>query len=289
MPDDVPYLMRGMKQIATESSGLISSSKYLNDPRIREWVATHMLRRSGPDRPSPSDTMGLAMTLREIQDSGRINDLLQLERKKSPKLDAWFTERFVSTYRIEDLAKYAAGTVGGIFYNYLTKNSFEVDLVPRFEPKNDYEYYLLRNGQTHDLEHIIGGGGFDYLGELVPYYIRLTNVFKFFAPELAGELSPLQILGSTRIMTRAILHYPQTWPTVVDTIERGIQVGKLSDEIFMNRYEDVFDLPLAQAREKLGVRGARDADTTAASNIWEEKAPPGEDYADAVRDGWRSL
>jgi ubiquinone biosynthesis protein Coq4 len=289
MADDVPYLMRGIRQIATNSSSLVSSSKYLNDPRIRDWVSTHMLRRSGTDRPSPSDPGALHMILREVQDAERINALLQLERQKSPKLDAWFSEGFVSTYGVQDLAQYAPGTVGGIFYEYLNKNAFEVDLVPRFVPKNDYEYFLLRNGQTHDLEHIIGGGGFDYLGELVPYYIRLTNIFKFFGPELAGELSTLQILGSTRIMTRAVLHYPQAWPTVVETIERGIQVGKQSDEIFMNKYEDVFHLPLAEARAALGVRGAHDVDTTAASNIWEEKAPPGEDYADGVRASWTKM
>jgi ubiquinone biosynthesis protein Coq4 len=285
---DQPYLMRGIKAVSTDSSTLVSSSKYLNDPRIRDWVSTHMLRRSGQDRPSPSDPAALVGYLMEIQDGERLNTLLQDERKKSPKLDAWFREGFVSTYNVQDLAKYKPGTVGGIFYNYLTQKGFEVDLVPRFVPKNDYQYYLLRNGQTHDLEHIIGGGGFDYLGELVPYYIRLTNVFKYFDSELAGELSVLQILGSTRIMTRAVLHYPQTWPTVVETIERGIAVGKQSDEIFMNRYEDVFDMPLHEARAALGVRGARDADTSDASNIWEEKVlNPGPEYPDGVRAGWR--
>jgi ubiquinone biosynthesis protein Coq4 len=286
---DQPYLMRGIKQVATDSSTLVSSSKYLNDPRIRDWVSTHMLRRSGQDRPSPSDPGALVGYLMEVQDGERLNALLQEERKKSPRLDAWFREGFVSTYGVQDLAKYKPGTVGGIFYTYLNEKGFEVDLVRRFVPKNDYQYYLLRNGQTHDLEHIIGGGGFDYLGELVPYYIRLTNVFKFFDSELAGELSVLQILGSTRIMTRAVLHYPQTWPTVVETIERGIAVGKQSDEIFMNRYEDVFDMPLTEARLALGVRGARDVDTSDASNIWEEKVQnPGPEYPDGVRASWHA-
>jgi ubiquinone biosynthesis protein Coq4 len=286
---DQPYLMRGIQHIGTDSSTLVSSSKYLNDPRIRDWVSTHMLRRSGADRPSPSDPATLAGYLMEVQDAERLNELMQLERKKSPKLDAWFSARFISTYSLSDLAKYKPGTVGGLFHDYLTKMGYEIDLVPRFEPKNDYQYYQLRNIQTHDLEHILGGGGFDYLGELVPYYIRLTNVFKFFDPELAGELSVLQVLGSTRIMTRAVLHYPQTWPTVLETIERGIAVGKASDEIFMNRYEDVFDLPLQEARAALGVRGARDVDTKPASDIWEEKVQnPGQEYPDNVRASWRA-
>jgi len=285
---DIPYLLRGIRHIPTESSSLVSSSKYLNDPRIRDWVSTHMLRRSGQDRPSPSDPGMLVGYLMEVQDLPRLDALLKLERKKSPKLDAWFSKGFISTYGVADLAKYKPGTVGGIFYEYLTSKGFEVDLVPRYEPKNDYQYLMFRNGQTHDLEHIIGGGGFDYLGELVPYYMRLTNIFKYFDSELAGELSVLQILGATRIMTRSVLHYPQTWPTVVETVERGIKVGKLSDEIFINKYEDVFDMPLAEARAALGVRGAVDVDTSDASNIWEEKVEnPGPEYADGVRASWR--
>ena len=286
---DQPYLMRGIKEIPTSSSVLASSSRYLNNAALRDWVATHMLRRSGADRPSPSDSMALAMLLRDLQDSERINALLAEERELNPALDAWFRARFSSSYSVTDLKKYAPGTVGGIFYHYLSEKGFEVDIVPRFEPRNDYEYYLLRSGQTHDLEHIIGGGGFDYIGELVPYYIRLTNAFKFFGPELAGELSAMHILGATRIMTRAVLHYPQTWPTVVETITRGIAVGQRSTPIFMNCYEDVFHLPLTEAREKLGVRGARDVDTSQASDIWEEKTPTGAQYPDGVRDAWMAL
>ena len=47
MNDDIPYLLRGINPVATDSSVLVSSSKYLNNPELRDWVATHMLRRSG--------------------------------------------------------------------------------------------------------------------------------------------------------------------------------------------------------------------------------------------------
>ena len=56
--DDVPYLLRGITQLSTASSTLISSSKYLNNPRLREWVATELLRRKGPDLPTPSASAG---------------------------------------------------------------------------------------------------------------------------------------------------------------------------------------------------------------------------------------
>ena len=266
--NDYSYLMQGIRNVETESSTLVSSSKYLNDPRLRDWVSTQLLRRNGEDVPTPSDSIKLVMILRDVQDIDHINDLFAAERVKNADLDAWFREGFSSTFEREDLADYPPDSVGGIFYRELKERGLDVEIVPRFEPKNDYEYFLLRAGQTHDLEHILGGGGFDFIGELIPYYMRLTNLFVHMSPELAGELSVFSVLGSTRIITRAVLHYPQTWLTVQDAIERGAKVGRESDPIYTMKYEDVLGLTVAEAREKLGVRGVREADTATASEEW---------------------
>jgi ubiquinone biosynthesis protein COQ4 len=266
--NDYSYLMAGIVPLSTESSTLVSSSRYLNDSRLRDWVATHMLRRNGSDVPTPSDSIQLHMIMRDVQDIDRINSLIAEERAKNPVLDAWFAERFSSSFSREDLAGYGADTVGGIFYRQLVDNDLQVDIVPHFTPANDYEYFQLRSGQVHDLEHILGGGGFDFIGELVPYYMRLTNLFVHLSPELAGELSAFSVLGSTRIITRAVLHYPQTWLTVQETVERGSKVGRESDPIYMMRYEDVFGMTPDDARAHLGIRGARMVDTAAASALW---------------------
>ena len=265
---DYSYLMNGIKSVTTESSVLVSSSKYLNDARVRDWVATHLLRRNGPDVPTPSDSIQLVQILREVQDIDHINALLAAEREINPDLDAWFREGFSSTFTLDDLKRYAPDTVGGIFYAQLSDNALDVNIVPPFVPRNDFEYFQLRAGQTHDLEHILGGGGFDFIGELVPYYMRLTNLFVHLSPELAGELSAFSILGSTRIITRAVLHYPQTWLTTLDALERGSRVGRQSAPIFMMRFEDVFDLTPEAAREALGIKGVELADTATASAQW---------------------
>lgn len=265
---DYSYLMRGIETVATESSVLVSSSRYLNDARVRDWVATHLLRRNGPDVPTPSDSIQLIQILREVQDIDHINALIAAERAKNAELDAWFAEGFVSTFGIDDLKDYGPETVAGIFYAQLTDNKLEVDIVPPFVPRNDFEYFQLRAGQTHDLEHILGGGGFDFIGELVPYYMRLTNLFVHMSPELAGELSAFSILASTRIITRAVLHYPQTWLITQNAVERGARVGRESPPLYMMRYEDVFGMNPDDARMALGIRGAELVDTSAASALW---------------------
>jgi len=266
--DDYSYLMKGLTKVATHSSTLVSSSKYLNDPRIRDWVATHLLRKNGPDAPTPSDPMPLVLALREVQDVDHINELFARERRNNPALDAWFGAGYISSFKRADLSGYPPDSVGGIFYKQLMDNDLQVDIVPPYKPQNDYQYFFLRAGQTHDLEHILGGGGFDFIGEVVPYYMRLTNLFVHLSAELAGELSVFYMLSSTRILTRAVLHYPQTWLTVLDALERGAQVGRESGPLYSLRWEDVFELTPEEARARCGIRGVRLADTAAASAQW---------------------
>jgi ubiquinone biosynthesis protein Coq4 len=180
------------------------------------------------------------------------------------------SEKFISNYTRDDLLACPPGSLGAAFAKYVVENNFELDIIARFEPKTQYDYYRIRSAQTHDLEHIVGGGGFDILGELVPYYIRLTNIFKFLPAELAGEVSVLQVFGSMRILARTAVHYPQSWLAALGSVQRGIRVGLESGPLFMAKYEDALHLPIPRARELLGVVGAVDVDTRTASHEWDE-------------------
>ena len=116
------------------------------------------------------------------------------------------------------------------------------------------------------------GGGFNFMGELVPYWYRLTNVPRFIKDQqLASELNVINIFGSLRYQTRTALHYPEVWPVCVDCIQRGITVGTQSDALFLAKIEDAFHLPLQEARAALGVRGAVDVDTDNAGAFWAER------------------
>lgn len=267
---DAPYLMRGCREIATESPVLVSSSRYLNHAGMRDWVATHLLRRSSKNMPTPSDTVAMGRVVLEAQDLDEVEDLFTAERARYPELDRWLSAGFVSTFARKDLDQYAPDSVGGIFRQYVDDNGFQIDIVPRFEPKTQYQYYMLRNGQTHDFEHIICGGGFNILGELVPYYMRLANVPKFLSPKLAGQVNAAMILGSSRIFVRTALHYQEAFPMALRAVQHGINIGQQSGPIFMAKYEDVFHLSVPEAREKLGIVGGAYLDTAKESLAWEE-------------------
>jgi ubiquinone biosynthesis protein Coq4 len=147
-----------------------------------------------------------------------------------------------------------------------------VNIVPPYEAKGNYDYFLLRSGQTHDLEHIITSGGFDSLGEVVVGLAKLENIYKHFSPELANELAVMQFFASFRFIARMACHYPTVWHHMWSAVDRGRKVGMASDCYVLARYEDVFHLPPAEAREKLGVREVEEVDTTEPSRIWDGRA-----------------
>jgi hypothetical protein len=73
---------------------------------------------------------------------------------------------------------------------------------------------------------------------------------------------------------RSFLHYPQTWPTVMDLMTRGIKIGKESESTHMMNYEAALHLPIPEAREFLGFRYAEDVDTVAMDLIYTEQVEP---------------
>lgn len=272
MADDIPYLLRGITQMTTASSTLISSSKYLNNPRMREWVAQELLRKNGPDLPTPSGAFILSGIIKDMQNFAEIDAMMEEERKHNKVLDRFLSDRFKSTYTLDDLAKYPAGSVAGQFYKQLHDGNYQVNIVPPFEARGNYEHFLLRSGQTHDLEHIIIGGGFDSLGEVVVGLAKLENIYKHFSPELANELAVMQFFTSFRFISRMACHYPTVWHDMWAAVDRGRKVGMTSDCYLLAKYEDVFHLTPEEAREKLGVRNVVEVDTALPSAIWDGRA-----------------
>jgi len=268
---DFSYFLSGIERVATDSSFLVSSSKYLNEPAIRDWIATHFLRKNGPDVPTSSDTSnGLIPALNRIRDYDLLDRLIAEEKAKNPKFRAWLEHKPICRLNVEDFGKYEPGTFGGIYHRYLVEGGYALNLGWTFpDMSSDRDYILFRSGQVHDFDHLITGGGFNTLGELLPIFLRLTNLHAHMSAELAHELFPIYVFGGLRMVFRSALHYPETWLTVLGLMQRGFEIGLNSECLLMADYESVFHLPLAQARQALGVRGAEDVDTVAASRIFD--------------------
>lgn len=249
-------------------SRLLSNSKYLNHPGLRDWCSRDMLRRNGPDQTSPAGGYEAIRILEDdLHEDGRVEALLDAERRINPALDRWLAEGRVPTFTADDLRGLPAGSLGRIFYDYIVEHNFELDFHPP-RPTSLYRLTRLLRGRSHDLEHIMLGAGFNYLGEIVPSYYCIAQLHRDFSPALAGELSQVYLVSSLRYTVRTVLHYPQTWPTALDSIERGVRAGLASDFNYMTDFEPYLHLPVAEARAALGFREVEDIDTEPMSLVW---------------------
>ena len=277
--DSIPYLLRGVMPIATDSSLLVSSSKYLNHGRMRDWIAMICLRKNGSDFPPEAELVEGVAILEQLRDVDRIEDLFHQERKINPPLDEWFMEGFTSPpSKVADYQHFSPDTLGGMLFSQFV-GRYEIQIIEDqwATPKSQYEFFKLRQVQNHDLEHILTGAGIDGLGELVPSWFRLTNVPKFIRnQELAGELVIVHLIFALRYMVRTLLHYPQVWFHAADAIQRGMLAGRASDALFLEKMEPVLGMPLTEARAALGLREVVDRDTSQASAYWTGRAftPP---------------
>ena len=268
--EDLPYLQRGRQKVETTSSVLISSSKYMNDFRIREWVMTQCLKRNGRDYPVTYGIPSLIDAVREVQDHERIEELFNEARRGWPEFDKWLDERWLARLTREDMKSCPEGSVGGIWYKWLASAGMQVDIIPTFEPRSGFEYFFLRGVQIHDIMHILSGGGFDGIGEIMPAFLKYGNLFRHFTPELAGLLNVQNTLLTIPMFMRGPLHYPELTLRMFELAHYAMKVGEDSDALFLPRYEDWLDLPLEEARRKFGVRGAHTIDTSRESAYWSE-------------------
>ena len=279
--EDLPYLQRGRQKVETTSSVLISSSKYMNDFRISEWVMTQCLKRNGRDYPVTYGIPSLIDAVREVQDHERIEELFNEARRGWPEFDKWLDERWLARLTRDDMKSCPEGSVGGIWYKWLASAGMQVDIIPTFEPRSGFEYFFLRGVQIHDIMHILSGGGFDGIGEIMPAFLKYGNLFRHFTPELAGLLNVQNTLLTIPMFMRGPLHYPELTLRMFELSHYAMKVGEQSDALFLPRYEDWLDLPLEEARRKFGVRGAQTIDTSRESAYWSEQV----DRYDPLPDG----
>lgn len=255
------FYLNGRRKLRTESSVPISSSRWLNDARVREWISTESLRRNGHDYPLLYGLPNLMQAVDEVADVAEVERLVARERETNAAFDAWLSDGFVSTYSREDLRAYPQGSVGNRLFAYMEEYDLSPELNsrilenPEWRPANTLDFWNLRMGQTHDCYHILGEVGFGSVAEYFITGVVTGNAFRHLSAELAGALMTVNTLIMFPWMTRTMLHYPGAWPTLWRNLQYGYEIGQQSDMIFAARFETILHLPPAEAREALGWRG----------------------------------
>lgn len=270
------YLGKGIRRAGAESSLLVSNSRWLNNSKVRELLATWLLRRNGADFPVEADhTLGMREAAEQVVTPAEIEDLMIEERRINPTFDAFMAEGHFSRFRNSDFDQYAPGTVGGIIGRQIREFGFDltlgVDMSTVPQPDTNFGFWKLRGGQTHDFEHILAGGQFNSIGEIVVIFAKSANNSMHLSPRLASAVNAYLLFSGMRMVSRSLLHYPETWPKALECLEQGLRVGRNSAPFYAFRYEDVFHLTPAAAQEKLGVKHAYEVDSEEAAAIFREE------------------
>ena len=271
------YLGKNIRRVESGSSLLQSTSKWLNNGKIRELLPVWLLRKNGPDFPVEADhTLGMSTAFAEILPEAEVLALFEAEMAINPALDAWVKEGFVSTYRNADFLAYPPGTVGGLIGYQIREHGFDLTLGMGDKiPSNltSLQYFKLRTRQAHDFEHIISGGQFNSLGEITITFARSANQSQHMSPKLASALNAYMAFAGLRMVTRSMLHYPETWVTALRCLEQGIQVGLASPPFWFFKWEEVFEMTPAEARRHFGVPETEFVESEQASVIFREDPP----------------
>ena len=250
---DVAYLQGGRKPLTTSSSVLISSSKYLNSGRMREVYAALGLQRTGHDLPEAYLVPEFGAALNELTDWTYMFRLIEDERRAKREFAAWLDARFVSNIKVRDVAHCAPGTLGAHVHAFMTGSGFTLDFAFRDPPKNDYEYFIKRRVQCHDIEHMVTGFEATPLGEYGLMIFTAVNNAVHFGEPLAHEINRHGMLLFATGLTRAALHYPRVATEMLLMLDRATVMGKRARPLFYVRWEDHFDWPMHRIRDELGI------------------------------------
>jgi ubiquinone biosynthesis protein COQ4 len=260
MDAEAARYMQGDVEPAT-SSVLISNSKYLNNPYYRDVYAQYALRRHSHDLPTTYLMPALGKALGEVTDYADFSQRLKAEKKANQEFGAWLAARRYTTYRREDLAGCASGTLGHAIWEFLGISGVEMELQMKgVEVTNDIDYISMRRGANHDIEHIVTGFGPNSAGELALALTNITTGASYFAPELAQHINAGISFLSSAALQRNSLHYPAALPVMLDAIRLGIEMGQaLKRPLLLEQWEDMLDWQIDDIASHLGIVRGPDA------------------------------
>ena len=160
-----------------------------------------------------------------------------------PDVRASMRERYIAPPAdVDELVKLPDGTLGNAFAHHIRDHGFDPDYFRKIDVDSDLDWVLMRMRQTHDIWHVVTGIGTDRFGEL--------GVKAF---ELAQTLRPLAAVITTGGVLRYLLKEPDHLGEAIAHISHGYQLGRHARPFLSQKWEEGWDVPLAEWRRRVGV------------------------------------
>lgn len=255
---DHDYYNGAIRKIGTESSVLVSSSKYLNHAGLRALIAQEMLRRNGADMPNTAYIPEVAQILHDLEDMPAIMRLFEEEKARLPEFRAWLEGRKLSNFRKEEVAHCRPGTLGAVIHDFLANSGYDIEhFFQGVKVENDYTFYLKERAYTHDIEHMVTGFETNHAGEIALLAANMRAFFRYFRPELAAFFN--RVTGYLRAKTymKSTLHYPHALKVELEAEDIGAAQGRnWKVPLMIVPWRDMIDRQVEDIRAEYGITGA---------------------------------
>lgn len=249
------YFNGRIQKIATESSTLVSSSKYLNHAGLRMLMAQEMLRRNGADMPNTAFIPEVAAILIELEDMAHLMGLFEAEKARLPLFRDWLAKRQLADYKLEEVKDCAPGTLGAMLHDFMTNSGYELDIFyQEVQVVNDFTFYLRQTALTHDIEHMVSGFGPNHGGEVALLNANMHAKVRYFCPELAAFFNRVQYYLKAKTIMKDGLHYPEAMVINLEAEHQGAVQGRnWKYPMMLAPWRDWTDWQVSDIREELGI------------------------------------
>lgn len=252
---DRAYFNGAIKTIATESSVLVSSSRYLNHAGLRDLIAQEMLRRNGPDLPNTAYIPEVAQILITLENMAEVIGLFEAEKARLPRFREWLDKRSLSNFTIAELEHCQPGTLGEKIRDFMVNSGYQLDLFyQEVQVVNDFTFYLRQTALTHDIEHMVTGFGPNHGGEVALINANLHAKARYFRPEMNAFFSRIAFYLKAKTIMKDGLHYPQAMALNLEAEFVGSEQGRnWAYPIMLVDWRQYVDVQIDDIRKELNI------------------------------------
>ena len=169
-------------------------------------------------------------------------DLMARKVLADPAVRALIESRWLAgPTDVDALQALPTGSLGRGYAEHITRHGFDADYFRKQPVDSDAAYVQMRMRQTHDIWHVVTGFGVGALGELG---------LKAF--ELAQTGRPMAAVLCTGGVVRYLLKDPEQLESMLDYLAYGYHLGTRARPLLAERWEEAWDRPLDEWRERIG-------------------------------------
>ncbi|KYC43122.1 ubiquinone biosynthesis protein [Scytonema hofmannii PCC 7110] len=174
----------------------------------------------------------------------RAFDLAAQHLKRNSDCAALIRDRYIPpAHNLDKLLTYPQNSLGYIYAATMKKAGLDHNLHIGMTAVSDAQYVELRLSQTHDIWHIVTGFDTSAIGEI--------GLQAFHLPQFPYPLATMLVANS--LMSSTLLA-PEELSQLLEAIAQGWQMGKTAKPLFAQKWEEVWDKPLAQWQAEVNIQ-----------------------------------